>query len=578
MKKGAAWLVFSHALRYPFQVAGAVLCALASVAASLIGPRLIGKAVDAMIGRGAVDFALVGSIALQLALVYGVYSLTLWCLTYLSNRIAYLTVKALRADLFEKMGALPLSFFDSVAYGDTMGRFVADMDAIADALLQGISVLFTGVATIVGAVFFMLGIDPTITLIVLASTPLSILVSRFIVLRSQIMFREQARAQGTLGGYAEEMFSGQRVVQAFGREEEAAAEFKKFNDELYSVGLKAQLYSATINPTTRLVSNIAYAVVGAVACLAAIDGRVTVGGVSSFLIYAGVFAKPFNEITGVFTQVQAAFASSQRIGQMMSLAPESPDVSGSAALKSVRGRIEFRHVNFSYTPGQPLIRDFNLLVEPGSRVAIVGKTGAGKTTIVNLLMRFYELDSGSIMLDGIDIARIPREDLRRRFGMVLQDAWLFEGTVTENIAYGRPDATREEIIAAAKAADAHGFINRLPKGYDTLVSDAGENFSQGQRQLLTIARVMLFDPPVLILDEATSSIDTRTERRVQRAFEAMMRGRTSFVIAHRLSTVREADLIVVMEKGNIIESGAHEELLARGGAYASLYNSQFAPS
>ncbi|MEL7609800.1 MAG: ABC transporter ATP-binding protein [Bacillota bacterium] len=578
MKKGAVWLVFSHALRYPFQMAGAILCALGSVAASLIGPRLIGEAVDAMASQGAVDFALVGRIVMELAFVYGIYSLALWCLSYLSNRIAYLTVKAMRSDLFDKMGALPLSFFDSVAYGDTMGRFVADMDAIADALLQGVSVLFTGVATIVGAVFFMLGIDPLITLIVLASTPLSILVSRFIVMRSQKMFREQARAQGVLGGYAEEMFSGQRVVQAFGREEAAAADFQKLNDELYSVGLKAQLYSASINPTTRLVNNIAYAAVGAVACLAAIDGRVTVGGVSSFLIYAGVFAKPFNEITGVFTQIQAAFASSQRIGQMMSLQPEAPDIPGSVPLKSVRGRIEFKHVFFSYTPGQTLISDFDLSVEPGSRIAIVGRTGAGKTTIVNLLMRFYELESGSILLDGADIAHLPREELRKCFGMVLQDAWLFEGTVAENIAYGRPGAVREEIVKAAKAADAHGFVSRLPQGYDTLVSDAGENFSQGQRQLLTIARVMLADPPVLILDEATSSIDTRTERRVQRAFEAMMRGRTSFVIAHRLSTVREADLIVVMEKGNIIESGAHEELLERGGAYASLYNSQFAQS
>ncbi|WP_405174437.1 ABC transporter ATP-binding protein [Paenibacillus sp. FSL H8-0261] len=555
---------------------GAVICALLSVIASLIGPLLIGKAIDFMIGPGEVDFDAVLRLLLILAAVYIVGSFFGWLLTYLTNRIAYRTVYDLRRELFDKLNVLPLKFHDNHPQGDSISRFVNDMDAVSDGLLQGFSTLLTGIITIVGAIVLMLYISPLMTLVVLLSAPATFFVARFITMRSQKMFKEQAKILGGLNGYVEEMIGGQKVVTAYHYEERAMSQFEEQNETLYQTGVKSQFYGSLSNPTTRLVNNVTFSVIAMIGSVMVIRGHFTVGDLSSFLIFSNLFAKPFNEITGVITQLQSATASAQRIFAILDLTPEPADSKGAKIMSTSQGTITFEKVSFAYNPERPLINDFSLEVKPGTRVAIVGQTGAGKTTLVNLLMRFYDVDRGSIKIDGVDIKTITRDSLRRNFGMVLQDTWLFGGTIRDNIAYGKPGATEEEIIAAAKAANAHSFIKRLPEGYDTKISGSGDNLSQGQKQLLTIARVMLVDPPMLILDEATSSIDTLTEVRIQKAFLTMIAGRTSFVIAHRLSTIRESDLILFMKDGDIVESGTHDQLLASGGYYARLYNSQFA--
>ncbi|MBU5590214.1 ABC transporter ATP-binding protein/permease [Clostridium sp. MSJ-4] len=577
MSKDTLTRILRYMGKYKGYVFIAFIAAILSVVSSLMGPMLIGKSIDRMMGVGGVDFAAIFRILILLAIVYATGNLFVWLLTYLANLISYRTVNDMRHQLIDKINTLPLKFYDSNAHGDTISCFINDMDAISDGMLQGISTLLTGIVTIIGAIAFMMYISPIMTVVVLLSAPASFMMARFITKRSQKMFKTQAESLGKLNGYIEEIIGGQKVVQAFNYEERSFKEFKKINNTLYSSGVKSQFYGSLSGPTTRLVNNITYIAIGVIGSILSILGKLTVGDISSFLIYSNLFAKPFNDITGVFTQIQSAVASAQRIFYILDMPSEKPDGKDSINIKHSQGAISFNDVNFSYNPKQPLITNFNLEVKPGTRVAIVGQTGAGKTTIVNLLMRFYDIDSGSITVDGIDIKTIAREDLRCSFGMVLQDSWLFSGSIGENIAYGKPEATDEEVIAAAKASGAHDFIKCLPKGYDTLISDAGENLSQGQKQLLTIARVMLVDPPMLILDEATSNIDTRTEIHIQKAFLKMMEGRTSFVIAHRLSTIREADLILVLDNGNVVESGTHNQLLKNGSYYEKLYNSQFAP-
>ncbi|OAB47944.1 ABC transporter ATP-binding protein [Paenibacillus antarcticus] len=567
--------LLTYAGQYRKNAIWVVVCAVVSVVASLIGPLLIGKTVDQMIGVGKVHFDAIGRLLIILAIVYVIGSLFGWMLINLTNRIAYQTVYDMRRELFDKLNVLPLSYHDNHPQGDSISRFVNDMDAVSDGLLQGFSTLLTGVITIVGAIVFMLYISPMMTLVVLISAPVSYYVARFITTRSQQLFREQATILGGLNGYVEEMIGGQKVVQAFQYEERSFAEFEKKNQALYEKGMRSQFYGSLSNPATRLVNNVTFSIIAIIGSMAVILNTVSVGELSSFLIFSNLFAKPFNEITGVLTQLQSATASSQRIFSVLDLEPEQPDQANALQLTQSKGTITFDKVKFAYQPDRPLITNFSLVVQPGTRIAIVGQTGAGKTTLVNLLMRFYDVNGGVIMIDGININEITRDSLRQNFGMVLQETWLYGASIRDNIAYGKQDATDEEVIAAAKAAHAHSFIKRLPEGYDTLITGAGGSLSQGQEQLLTIARVMLVDPPMLILDEATSSIDTRTEIRIQKAFQKMIEGRTSFVIAHRLSTIREADLILYMKNGDVVESGSHEQLLASGGHYADLYNSQF---
>ncbi|WP_422657759.1 ABC transporter ATP-binding protein [Paenibacillus sp. EC2-1] len=575
MNKNNIWKrLIAYTGQYRRLTLWATICAILSVIASLVGPLLIGWAIDYMVGPGEVDFKAVLRLLVILAIVYAVGSFFGWLLTYLSNRIAYRTVYDLRRELFNKLNVLPLKFHDNHPQGDSISRFVNDMDAVSDGLLQGLSTLLTGAITIVGAIALMLYISPIMTLVVLISAPVTFFVARFITMRSQKMFREQAKILGGLNGYVEEMIGGQKVVTAYHYEERAIKNFVDQNETLYQAGVKSQFYGSLSNPTTRLVNNITFSVIAMIGSVMVIRGLVSVGDLSSFLIYSNLFAKPFNEITGVITQLQSATASAQRIFAVLDATPEQPDAIEAKENSTSQGTIVFDQVSFAYQSDRPLINNFSLEVKPGTRVAIVGQTGAGKTTLVNLLMRFYDVDRGSIKIDGIDIKMMTRDSLRRNFGMVLQDTWLFGGSIRDNIAYGKPEATDEEVIAAAKAANAHSFIKRLPEGYATKISGSGDNLSQGQKQLLTIARVMLVDPPMLILDEATSSIDTLTEIRIQKAFLKMISGRTSFVIAHRLSTIRDSDLILFMKDGDIVESGTHDELLASGGYYARLYDSQ----
>ncbi|MGI6263904.1 MAG: ABC transporter ATP-binding protein [Acutalibacteraceae bacterium] len=549
---------------------GAVLCALTGSAAMLTAPRLIALAIDRIGAPNGPGATLTQLLAL-ISLTVGAGCLLTWITALLANLAANRTVCRLRQELFEKLGRLPVKYFDSHSRGDMISRFTNDIDAVSDGLNQGIVQLVTGVITVVLTLAFMLTLDPRVTLVAVLVTPLCFLVGFVIARYGHRKFAQQTRVQGELTGRAEELVAGQRTVKAFGREAAAAADFGAINEELYRCGWKAQFASALVNPSTRFVNHVAYVLVGVFGILAGL----TPGAIAGFLTYTAQFAKPFNEITAITLQLQLAVASAGRIFQVLDEDEQSPD--GDAALPSPpQGRVRFEGVDFAYDPQKPLIRQFDLSVEPGTTVAIVGPTGAGKTTLVNLLMRFYETDRGAIYVDGQPVTAPPRDELRRRFGMVLQDTWLFAGTVRDNIAYGRPDATDGQIEAAARAAHAHSFIRRLPQGYDTLLAEDGGGLSQGQKQLLTIARAMLLDPPMLILDEATSSVDILTEQRIQKAFRRLMEGRTTFVIAHRLSTIRDADRILVLDHGNVVESGTHEELLRKQGFYYRLYNAQFA--
>lgn len=553
----------------------ALICALFSVTFTLLGPVLIGKGIDLIIGPNNVDFNGILKIIVILMATIILGALFQWLMGLYTNIVTQKTVKDLRIASFSKINEVPLRYIDSNPHGDIINRVVNDIDLISYGLLQGFTQLFTGIVTIVGTLLFMLSINVSIALVVVLVTPLSLFVASFIAKKSHNSFKVQSATRGELSGYIEEMLGNQKVVKAFSYEDEAEEKFKEINARLYESGVKSQFYSSLTNPSTRFVNGIVYAAVGIIGALLAIKGKLTIGDISCFLSYANQYTKPFNEISGVVTELQTAFASAKRVFNLLDELPETPEDKDAISLVKADGYLEINNVNFSYSENKKLIENLNLKVKPGNRIAIVGPTGCGKTTIINLLMRFYDVTSGEIKVDNTNITHLTREGLRRNFGMVLQDTWLYSGTVKENIAYGKVDATDEEIIEAAKAAHAHNFIMRLPNGYDTLINDDGSNISQGQKQLLCIARVMLTKPPMLILDEATSSIDTRTEIYIQKAFDKMMEGRTSFIVAHRLSTIKEADLILVMNAGKIIEQGKHEQLLAANGFYANLYNSQF---
>lgn len=553
--------------------------ATVSVLLQLYVPILIGQGIDLIIAAGEVDFTSLLPLVERLAVVVAAAATTQWVQGYCVNRLAYEAVRDLRVDANDKMSRMPLSFIDSHPHGDLISRVVNDVDQVGDGLLQGFTQLFTGVVTIVGTLGFMLSISVPMAVVVVLVTPLSVLVAWAIARFSNRSFTRQQAIQGRLGAHVEEYVGNQKLVDTFAFGGRAEAAFDAINGELYTAGERAQFLSSLSNPGTRFVNNIIYAVVAVVGCVCVITGfpaPLTVGEVQTFLSYANQYTKPFNEVTSVITQIQTAWASARRIFELLDAPEEEPDAKDALVLRDPEGAVELEHVEFSYTPARPLLRDISIEARPGMRFALVGPTGCGKTTLINLLLRFYDVNAGTIRLDGTDTSRITRSSLRRSFGMVLQDSWLFEGTVHDNIAYGRPDATREEVRDAAARAHADGFIDALPQGYDTVIPEDGGTLSQGQRQLLCIARVMLTDPAILLLDEATSSIDTRTELQVQAAFDELMAGRTSFIVAHRLSTIRNADCILVMRDGQIVERGRHEELLAAGGAYAELYNSQFA--
>lgn len=574
-KQPALRRLLGYVGRHRIALIATLACALLGNAALLLAPKLVGRAIDLILpGTGGGYAAALLRMLAVIGVLYVGGSLFTWLTALCANRVANYTVRALRVDAFHKLGRLPLQYFDTHSRGDILSRFTNDIDAIADGLNQGIVQLVSGVMTVLLSLGFMLSLDPAVTLVAVFVTPLCFLVGFGIAKYGRRRFQEQSHILGKLDGYVEEMVSGQRTVKAFSREEASAKEFDAINEELYACGYRAQFASALVNPSTRFVNNIAYVLVGVFGILAGL----TPGGIASFLTYTAQFSKPFNEITAITMQLQLAMASARRVFAVLDEEEQEPDGRDAAVLQQAVGDIAFAHVRFSYTPERPLIRDFNLQVRPGMTIAIVGPTGAGKTTLVNLLMRFYEADGGRIEVDGRGIREYTRDSLRRGFGMVLQETWLFAGTIRDNIAYGRPEATDEEVEAAARAAYAHSFIRRLPAGYQTLITEDGGNLSQGQKQLLTIARAMLLDPPMLILDEATSSVDILTEQRIQKAFAALMEGRTTFIIAHRLSTIRDADRILVLDKGDVIEQGTHDELLARDGFYAALYNSQFAPA
>lgn len=554
----------------------ALVCAVASVWLSLLVPVLIGNAIDLIIDYHYVDFEALPNILLRLGLAICGVGVFQWLQAYFTNIITYRTVKDLRNRLFEKLSTVPLKYIDGHPHGDLISRAVNDIDQVSDGLLQGFTQLFTGIVTVVGTLIFMLQADVAVALVVILLTPLSLFVAAFIAKGSFRHFRSQTMVQGELSGYAEEFIGNMKLVKCFGYERRAEAEFDALNQKLYVHGQKAQFFSSLSNPSTRFVNSIVYAAVGIFGAVSAINGGLSVGNISMFLSYANQYTKPFNEITGIITQLQTAFASAQRVFAVLDEPSEQPDTPDAIVKSGSEGAVTFKHVDFSYRPDQRLIQDLNLNVAPGRTVAIVGPTGCGKTTLINLLLRFYDVTGGSIEVDGTDIRRYTRAGLRSFFGMVLQETWLFSGTIRENISYGSENATDDEILKAAKITQAHSFIRRLPQGYDTVVSESGGNLSQGQKQLLCIARVMLRDPDILILDEATSNIDTRTELLVQEAFIKMMEGRTSFVVAHRLSTIQNADVILVMRAGQIVEQGRHEELLEKRGFYYELYNSQFA--
>ena len=548
------------------------LCAAVSVAAQLLVPILCGNAIDAMIGKGQVDFNGVGTIVVAIAAATVITAAAQWVLAVCNNKITYCVSRDLRNDSINKIQTLPLSFLDSHPSGDLVSRVVADVDTFADGLLMGFTQLFTGVLTIIGTLGFMVSVNPLITLVVVCLTPLSLFVANFIAKHTYQHFQRQTAVRGEQTAYINEMIEGMKVVQAFGYENRSLEKFDEVNGRLQETSLKAVFFSSLTNPCTRFVNNLVYAAVGLAGALYAVSGGITVGQLSIFLSYANQYSKPFNEISSVVTELQNAIACADRVFQLLD---EESQVEEKEAVLVSDGHVVLEHVFFRYVPDRPLIEDFTLAVKPGQRIAIVGPTGCGKTTLINLLMRFYDVNSGKIQVAGQDIRDVTRKSLRQNYGMVLQETWLKAGTIRENIAYGKPDATEEEVIAAAKASYAHSFIKRLPDGYDTMIAEDGGNISQGQKQLLCIARVMLCLPPMLILDEATSSIDTRTEIRIQAAFARMMEGRTSFIVAHRLSTIREADVILVMKDGHIIEQGDHDSLMEKEGFYAHLYNSQF---
>ena len=564
-----------HKIRpYSLFVVCSLIVAAVSVAAQLYIPILCGDAIDLMLGKGNVDFAGVGRIIVEVLVVAVVAAFAQWLLSVCNNRITFSVSRDLRNEALRKIQTLPLSYLDSHPSGDIVSRMVADVDTFADGLLMGFTQLFSGVLTILGTLLFMLSENVVITLVVVCITPLSLLVASFLAKRSYKYFQGQSSVRGEQTALVNEMIEGQKVVQAFGHEAESLDAFDEVNGRLQDVSLKAIFFSSMTNPATRFVNNIVYAGVGLVGALYAVSGGITIGQLSVFLNYANQYTKPFNEISGVVTELQNALACAARVFELLDADDQIPEAENAAVLQP-DGHVQLEDVSFRYLPDRPLIEGLSLDVKPGQRIAIVGPTGCGKTTLINLLMRFYDVNGGAIKVSGTDIRSVTRASLRGSYGMVLQDTWLRAGTVRENIAYGKPDATLDEVVAAAKAAHADSFIRRLPDGYDTVIAEDGGNISQGQKQLLCIARVMLCLPPMLILDEATSSIDTRTEVRIQKALARMMQGRTSFIVAHRLSTIREADVILVMKDGRIVEQGNHDELLAAGGFYAKLYNSQF---
>ena len=564
--------------QYKWQVGISLALALVIVALTLYVPILIGQAVDVIVSPGNVDFSRLTEILEKIGVSVGVTALAQWLMNHINNKITYQVVMDIRTQAFERLEHLPISYIDSHTSGDVLSRVITDVDQFSEGLLMGFTQLFTGVMTILGTLLFMLSVNPWITAVVVILTPLSLVVAAFIARKTYTMFKHQSETRGELTGLVDEMLGNLKVVQAFGHGDEAQKKFEEINNRLAGYSLKATFFSSITNPATRFVNSMVYAAVGLTGSFAAIKGMISIGQLTSFLSYANQYTKPFNEISGVVTELQNALVSASRVFALIDQEAVPEDAADAVTLTHAEGNVELQHVDFSYNPEVKLIENFNLQVEPGKRVAIVGPTGCGKTTVINLLMRFYDVNSGSIQVDGHDIRNITRESLRSSYGMVLQETWLKSGTIRENIAYGKPDASMEEIIKAAKEAHADSFIRKMPQGYDTVISEDGGNLSQGQKQLLCIARVMLCLPPMLILDEATSSIDTRTEIRIQKAFAKMMEGRTSFIVAHRLSTIKEADIILVMESGHIVEQGRHEELLAKGGFYAKLYNSQFAVS
>ncbi len=562
--------------KYSVLVVFSLICAAVSVVLTLYAPILMGNGVDKIVGAGNVDFDGLKAVLVKLVVVVAITAIAQWLMNIINNRITYKVVNDVRTMAFDKLSRLPLSYVDSHTHGDIVSRIIADVDQFSDGLLMGFTQLFTGVMTIVGTLVFMLSINRIITVVVVVITPVSLFAASFIAKKTYNMFKKQSEIKGELTSIVNEMVENQKVVTAFSMEDRVNDRFNEVNDRLNVAGLKATFFSSTTNPVTRFVNSLVYTGVGIIGAVMAIKGRITVGQLSSFLSYANQYTKPFNEISGVVTELQNAMASAARVFELIDEEAEIADKSDAVVLKDVSGSVKLTDVDFSYDKSKELIKDLNLDVNPGARIAIVGPTGCGKSTVINLLMRFYDVDSGSIAVSGHDIKDVTRHSLRENYGMVLQETWLKSGTIKENIAYGRPDATDEEIIEAAKQSHAHSFIKRLPKGYDTMITEDGGNLSQGQKQLLCITRVMLDLPPMLILDEATSSIDTRTEIRIQRAFNKMMKGRTSFVVAHRLSTIKESDVILVMKDGHIIEQGNHETLLAMNGFYTNLYNSQFA--
>ena len=568
--------VLRYIRRYWGYLGASIILAAVTVALTLYLPILIGQAVDRIVGKGAVDFAGIFVILRKMAVIIGLTAVAQWIMNACNNKITYNVIRDIRTEAFEKIEKLPLKYLDAHSYGEIVSRVIADVDQFADGLLMGFTQFFTGIVTIFGTLIFMLTISVRITVAVVVITPVSLFVASFIAKKTFSMFKLQSETRGEQTAFIEEMVGNQKVVQAFSHEDEALEKFDEINERLQKYSLRAIFFSSITNPSTRFVNSLVYATVGVVGAFSAIAGGISVGQLSSLLSYANQYTKPFNEISGVITELQNALACAGRVIELIEEDAEVPDAEDAVDLEHANGKVELSHVYFSYVPEQKPIEDFNLSVKPGQRVAIVGPTGCGKTTLINLLMRFYDVNSGTIKVSDIPLQQLTRKSLRDNYGMVLQETWLRSGSIRDNIAMGKPDATDEEIIAAAKASHAHGFIKRLPEGYDTVIAEDGGNLSQGQKQLLCIARVMLCLPPMLILDEATSSIDTRTEIKIQNAFAKMMQGRTSFIVAHRLSTIREADIILVMKDGSIIEQGNHEELLEKNGFYAKLYNSQFA--